>query len=87
MSRVLIIEDDETIAQGMARHLAAAGFDPVTVGSGDQGLARLRFPARLPWVYVPHGFLPLLHSDGGEGRGEEVIAFARGNSQSRCAVN
>src|SRR6478609_8771714 len=43
MPKVLIVEDDEVIAQGMARHLAAAGFDPVQVGNGTQGLARLRY--------------------------------------------
>jgi DNA-binding response OmpR family regulator len=43
MAKVLIVEDDEVIAQGMARHLSAAGFDPVTVGAGEAGLARLRF--------------------------------------------
>ena len=43
MAKVLIVEDDEVIAQGMARHLAAAGFDTVTVGGGEAGLARLRF--------------------------------------------
>src|SRR3954470_12554971 len=43
MAKVLIVEDDRVIAEGMARHLASAGFDPVVVGKGEQGLARLRF--------------------------------------------
>src|SRR6266576_88076 len=43
MPKVLIVEDDEVIAQGMARHLGAAGFDAVWVANGDQGLARLRY--------------------------------------------
>src|SRR5436305_4885257 len=43
MAKVRIVEDDSVIADGMARHLAAAGFDPVVSGKGDQGLARLRF--------------------------------------------
>src|SRR5207248_552054 len=43
MPKVLIVEDDEVIAQGMTRHLGAAGFDAVWVGNGDQGLARLRY--------------------------------------------
>ncbi|MHB8470391.1 MAG: response regulator transcription factor [Gaiellaceae bacterium] len=43
MPTVLIVEDDETIAQGMARHLNAAGFDATWVGNGEQGLARLRY--------------------------------------------
>ena len=40
---MLIVEDDEVIAQAMARHLEAAGFDAVTVGRGELGLARLRY--------------------------------------------
>src|SRR5438309_10989532 len=43
MAKVLIVEDDGVIAEGMARQLAAAGFDPIVVPKGDQGLARLRF--------------------------------------------
>jgi two-component system alkaline phosphatase synthesis response regulator PhoP len=43
MPKVLIVEDDDVIAQGMARHLEAAGFDPVTVARGELGLARLRY--------------------------------------------
>ena len=38
MARVLIVEDDAVIADGMARHLGAAGFDPVVVGRGELGL-------------------------------------------------
>src|SRR6202008_309205 len=41
MAKVLIVEDDEVIAQGMARHLQAAGFDPLWVGKGEAGLARV----------------------------------------------
>jgi DNA-binding response OmpR family regulator len=43
MPKVLIVEDDEVIAQGMARHLDAAGFDATWVGNGEQGLVRLRY--------------------------------------------
>jgi two-component system alkaline phosphatase synthesis response regulator PhoP len=43
MPKVLIAEDDEVIADGMARHLRAAGFDPVWVGNGRTALARLRY--------------------------------------------
>ena len=43
MPKVLIVEDDEVIAQAMARHLEAGGFDPVTVARGDLALARLRY--------------------------------------------
>jgi len=40
---VLIIEDDNVIADGMARHLSAGGFDPIVVGRGELGLTRLRY--------------------------------------------
>src|SRR5437763_1252666 len=43
MAKVLIVEDDEVIGPGMARHLAAAGCDPLWVTKGEQGLARLRY--------------------------------------------
>ena len=43
MGKVLIVEDDEVIADGMARHLRAAAFDPVGVGNGRTALARLRY--------------------------------------------
>ena len=43
MPRVLIVEDDELIAKGMSTHLAEAGFDPLWMGNGEAGLARLRF--------------------------------------------
>ena len=43
MSKVLIIEDDDVIAEGMARHLTSAGFDPLWVNKGESGLARLRY--------------------------------------------
>ncbi len=43
MARVLVVEDDEVIAEGMAQHLRSAGFEPVVVGRGDVGLKRLRF--------------------------------------------
>jgi DNA-binding response OmpR family regulator len=41
--KVLIIEDDDVIADGMSRHLVASGFDPVWVNKGESGLARLRY--------------------------------------------
>ena len=43
MAKVLIVEDDEVIADGMARHLRASSFDPVWVGNGRTALARLRY--------------------------------------------
>ena len=43
MARVLVVEDDALIAEGMARHLKAADFDVELVERGDVGLKRLRF--------------------------------------------
>src|SRR6266446_9522194 len=43
MPKVLIVEDDYVIADGMSRHLRVAGFDPVWVGKGTTALARLRY--------------------------------------------
>jgi DNA-binding response OmpR family regulator len=43
MPKVLIVEDDYVIADGMSRHLRAVGFDPVWVGKGSTALARLRY--------------------------------------------
>ena len=56
MAKVLIIEDDDVIASSMAQHLSTAGFDPVTVGRGEVGLARLRYEA--PEVVVLDLMLP-----------------------------
>ncbi len=45
---MLIVEDDEVIADGMARHLEAGGFDAVRVQHGETGLARLRYERPTP---------------------------------------
>jgi DNA-binding response OmpR family regulator len=68
MSKVLIVEDDEVIADGMARHLRAAGFDAVAVGRGRAGLSRLRYER--PDVLVLDLMLPEID-------GWEVIEAAR----------
>jgi DNA-binding response OmpR family regulator len=88
MPRVLIVEDDELIARGMATHLAEAGFDPLWMGNGEAGLARLRFER--PDVCVLDLMLPLL--DGwklietarAEGIGTPIVVVsARGSEQDR----
>ena len=56
MAKVLIIEDDDVIAQAMAHHLSLAGFDPQVVSDGDAGLRRLRFEA--PDICVVDLMLP-----------------------------
>jgi two-component system response regulator ResD len=91
MAKVLIVEDDEVIAQTMATHLAGAGFHPLRVGNGEAGLARLRFE-RLD-VCVLDLMLPLLNgwelieTARGEGIGTPIIVVsARGSEQDRLHV-
>ena len=88
MPKVLIVEDDEVIAQGMARHLGAAGFDPVQVGNGTQGLARLRYEK--PDVCVLDLMLPgvdgwkLIETARNEGIGTPIVVVsARGTEHDR----
>ena len=88
MTKVLIIEDDEVIAQGMARHLSAAGFDPVCVNRGDLGLQRLRFEN--PDVCVLDLMIPgidgwrVLETARSEGLGTPIIVVsARGTEHDR----
>src|SRR5256714_9755354 len=88
MPKVLIVEDDEVIAQGMARHLGAAGFDPVSVGNGTQGLARLRYEK--PDVCVLDLMLPgvdgwkLIETARSEGIGTPIVVVsARGTEHDR----
>jgi DNA-binding response OmpR family regulator len=88
MTKVLIVEDDEVIAQGMSRHLAASGFDPLWVATGEQGLARLRYEQ--PTVCVLDLMLPgvdgwkLIEMVRGEGIGTPIIVVsARGTEHDR----
>src|SRR5436305_11852370 len=88
MAKVLIVEDDEVIAQGMTSHLAAAGFDPVWVANGEQGLARLRYEQ--PVVCVLDLMLPgldgwkLIETARAEGIGTPVLVIsARGTEHDR----
>ena len=88
MSKVLIVEDDEVIAQGMARHLTAAGFDPICVARGDLGLQRLRFEH--PVVCILDLMLPgidgwrFLETARAEGLGTPIIVVsARGTEHDR----
>ena len=88
MTRVLVIEDDEVIAQGMVRHLQAAGFEPAWVGKGEQGLAKLRYEK--PDVCVLDLMLPgidgwrLIETARAEGIGTPIIVVsARGTEHDR----
>ena len=88
MSKVLIVEDDDVIAQGMARHLDAAGFDPVVVARGELGLSRLRYER--PDVCVLDLMLPeldgwrLIEQARSEGIGTPIVVVsARGTEHDR----
>src|SRR5499425_3787426 len=88
MPRVLIVEDDELIAKGMATHLAEAGFDPLWMGNGEAGLARLRFER--PDVCVLDLMLPgvdgwkLIETARNEGIGTPIVVVsARGTEHDR----
>jgi len=88
MAKILIVEDDNVIADGMARHLVAAGFDPVVVGRGELGLARLRFEN--PDVCVLDLMLPeldgwkLIETARAEGIGTPIVVVsARGTEHDR----
>ena len=88
MAKVLIVEDDDVIAQGMAHHLSVAGFDPVVAADGDAGLRRLRFET--PAVCVVDLMLPrtdgwrLIESARAEGLGTPIIVVsARGTEHDR----
>ncbi len=88
MAKVLIVEDDEVIAQGVVRHLAAAGFDPLWVPRGELGLARLRYEQ--PDVCVLDLMLPgvdgwkLIETIRSEGIGTPIVVIsARGTEHDR----
>src|ERR1043165_898113 len=88
MARVLIVEDDPVIADGMALHLQASGFDAVTVAKGEQGLARLRYEQ--PDVCVLDLMLPgqdgwsVIETARAEGIGTPIVVVsARGTEHDR----
>ena len=88
MAKVLIVEDDDVIAQGMASHLTASGFEPVVVDNGETGLARLRFEH--PDVCIVDLMLPrldgwrLIEQAREEGIGTPIVVVsARGTEHDR----
>jgi DNA-binding response OmpR family regulator len=88
MAKVLIVEDDDVIAQGMASHLTASGFEPVTVDNGETGLARLRYER--PDVCIVDLMLPrldgwrLIEQAREEGIGTPIVVVsARGTEHDR----
>ena len=88
MPRILIVEDDAVVADSMAKHLGAAGMDPVVVGRGELGLARLRYER--PDVCVLDLMLPevdgwkLIETARAEGIGTPIVVVsARGTEHDR----
>src|SRR5918996_5781352 len=88
MAKVLIVEDDDVIAEGIARHLEDAGMSPIRVGDGKQALARLRFEQ--PEVCVLDLMLPgldgwaFIEAARAEGIGVPIIVIsARGTEHDR----
>jgi two-component system alkaline phosphatase synthesis response regulator PhoP len=88
MAKVLIVEDDDVIAQAMAHHLRAAGLDAIVVDNGDTGLRRLRFEE--PDACVVDLMLPrldgwrLIETARDEGIGTPIVVVsARGTEHDR----
>jgi two-component system alkaline phosphatase synthesis response regulator PhoP len=72
-TRILVVEDDQDIAQLVARYLDKAGFTTEIVSSGREALAAIR--ARPPDLLILDLMLP--HVDG-----LEVCRFTRANEQT-----
>jgi two-component system alkaline phosphatase synthesis response regulator PhoP len=88
MADVLIVEDDEVIAEAMGHHLRAAGLGASIVGNGDTGLRRLRYER--PSVCVVDLMLPsmdgwrLIETARAEGIGTPIVVVsARGTEHDR----
>jgi DNA-binding response OmpR family regulator len=88
MAKVLIVEDDEIVAQAMRDHLTAAGHDATWTAKGDQGLAALRYEA--PDVVVLDLMLPqrdgwsVIEQARADGIGTPILVVsARGTEHDR----
>jgi DNA-binding response OmpR family regulator len=88
MMKVLVVEDDQVIAQGIVQHLNAEGFEAVSVAGGEPGLARLRYEK--PDVCVLDLMLPgmdgwkLIETARAEGISTPIVVIsARGTEHDR----
>ena len=88
MAKVLIVEDDDVIAEAMGHHLRSAGLDAVVVGNGDTGLRRLRYEH--PDACVVDLMLPaldgwrLIETARADGIGTPIVVVsARGTEHDR----
>jgi two-component system alkaline phosphatase synthesis response regulator PhoP len=88
MAKVLIVEDDEIVAQSMVDHISAAGHEAKWTAKGEQGLAALRYEG--PDVVVLDLMLPqrdgwsVIESARAEGIGTPIVVVsARGTEHDR----
>lgn len=88
MTKVLIVEDDPVIAQGIVTHLNSAEFEPLAVADGSVALAKLRFEQ--PDVVVLDLMIPgldgwkFIEQARSEGIGTPIIVVsARGTEHDR----
>jgi two-component system alkaline phosphatase synthesis response regulator PhoP len=88
MAKVLIVEDDEIVAQSMRDHLTAAGHEAKWTAKGDQGLAAMRYEA--PDVVVLDLMLPqrdgwsVIEQARADGIGTPILVVsARGTEHDR----
>ncbi len=88
MAKVLIVEDDQVIGRSIASHLLEAGFDPLLVDQGLNGLTRLRYER--PDVLVLDLMVPgldgweLIREARSEGIGTPILVVsARGTEADR----
>ena len=88
MAKVLIVEDDDVIADGIARHLRAADFDAVAVARGGAGLSRLRYER--PDVLVLDLMLPeldgwqVIEAARREGIGTPIVVVSARGAEEDC---
>jgi len=88
MAKVLIVEDDEIVAQSMRDHLTAAGHEARWTAKGEQGLAAMRYEA--PDVVVLDLMLPqrdgwsVIEQARADGIGTPILVVsARGTEHDR----
>ena len=88
MAKVLIVEDDEIVAQSMRDHLTAAVHEAKWTAKGDQGLAAMRYEA--PDVVVLDLMLPqrdgwsVIEQARADGIGTPILVVsARGTEHDR----
>jgi two-component system cell cycle response regulator CpdR len=82
MSRVLIVEDDETVRGFLCRALERGGYQPIAVRTGEEALATVRAPEGVD-VALIDGILPDMH---GVRLAEELLNDAAAAQLPLCFV-